>query len=61
MSLLNEKCSSLHFMQVVFQDIMSLYYEGEGNPAKLHGLDADGKVVESLEVFDYDDFDIAFL
>jgi hypothetical protein len=46
---------------VIFQDIMSLHYYGEGNPAKLHRLDADGETVETLEVADYDDFDIHFI
>ena len=44
--------------EVVFQDIMTLHYEGEGNPAKLHALDAEGNVTKTVDIFDFDDFDI---
>ena len=53
--------SIYYTLQVTFQDVMSLRYCGEGNPAKLHALDDDGNVIEELEVFDWDDFDIEFL
>ena len=40
---------------------MSLVYLGQGNPSTLYALDADGGVLEKLEVVDWDEFDIGFL